>query len=307
MTRARFVSHWRPVWISSLWLVVWMSAAAGDRARPRDDSAAFTLSRDRSEANTTTSQATAANAWKILADGVADEKAEKRADAIAALATIGPRPAVLRLVEARLTDKEAEVRQTAAASLGAMKARAAIPELRLALDDGSADVSFTAARALWEMGDHTGRDIIAQVLRAERNPVKEAVGSELKTASKTLRNPKSLGLLGAKQGAEMLLGPFSLGIVAIEEIAKDRSAPQRVAAASMLASDRNPESLQELEAALTDKNWLVRAAAAKALGARGDRRSIAQLAPLLRDDKDPARFMAAAAIVRLSRRRQRRS
>jgi HEAT repeat protein len=304
MTRGRVVPRWGQAWMGGLWLVALMSAAAGTGARPRGGSAAFTLSQSQSKKRASGGATTERKAWQILAAGVADEKAEKRADAIAALATIGPRPEVLRLVEPRLTDKEAAVRQAAAASLGAMKAHTAIPKLRLALDDGSADVSFTAARALWEMGDHTGRDIICQVLVAERKPVQEAVGSEMKTAKKTLRNPKSLGLMGAKQGAEMLLGPFSLGLVAIEEIVKDRSVPQRVAAASLLASDRSSKSLEELDAALTDRNWLVRASAARALGARGDLGSVAQLASLLRNDSDPARFMAAAAIIRLRRVRQ---
>jgi len=290
------------VWAGSLMLVATMSAAEV-RARPRPASTAFTPTQQQSKTQPLTGRATEITAWKMLADGVGDEKAEKRANAIAALATIGPRPEVVRLVQARLTDKEAEVRQAAANALGAMKARAAIPGLRAALDDGSADVSFAAARALWEMGDHSGRDIIDQVLGAERNPVKETVGSELKSARKTLRNPKSLGLMGAEHGAEMLLGPFSLGIVAAEELAKDRSAPQRAEAAALLASDHTPESLKELEAALSDKNWLVRAAAAKALGARGDPHSLPQLAPLLRDDRAQARFIAAAAIVRLSHRR----
>ncbi len=62
----------------------------------------------------------------------------------AAMKRIGRRPEVLRLIVARLADKEAEVRQIAATSLGVLQARAAIPELRLALDDENADVSFAA-------------------------------------------------------------------------------------------------------------------------------------------------------------------
>jgi len=241
-----------------------------------------------------------ARSWQILTAGVGSDNASKRSEALAALATIGARRDVVRLVEGRLADKEAEVRQLAAALLGTMKARAAIPKLRAALEDENADVSFAVAQALWEMGDGSGRTIIYQVLEAERRPTKGAVGGQIKSAKKMLRNPASLGMFTLKQGAEAFLGPFGLGVDLAEGLTKDRSAPARALAATLLAKDSDAGSVHELEAVLTDKNSGVRIAAARALGNRGSRQSVAQLVPLLQDGKEAVRFNAAAAIIRLS-------
>ena len=52
--------------------------------------------------------------------------------------------------------------------------------------------------------------------------------------------------------------------------------------------------------ALDDKNAGVRAAAARALGRRFSRSSIPKLEPLLEDKAEGPRYMAAAAIIRLT-------
>lgn len=238
--------------------------------------------------------------WKVLTEGVAEEKAAKRADAIAALGTIGPRPKAVRLVEAGLADGDPEIRQIAVVTLGQMKSRASIPKLRGALDDENPNVSFSAACALWEMGDHSGRGAFIEVLASNRNPPKEAVQAGLQTAKKKLHNPLQLGMTGVKEGAHTLLGPFALGLPVAEELTKDRTAQARVLSATLLARDHDPQSVRELEDALADKNWAVRVAAARAVGALSRRELIPKLKPLLDDEKDAVRYMAAASIVRLS-------
>jgi HEAT repeat protein len=252
-------------------------------------------------ANKPATEDVTARAWKTLTDGVADEKGAKRADATAALGTIGSRPEVVQLVEARLDDKDSDVRQIAAATLGAMKSRASIPKLKKALDDEAADVSFAAARALWDMGDHSGRSIFYDVLAGERSGPKAVVQGELHAAKKKYGNPMTLAMIGAKEGASAFLGPFALGLSVVEAFAKDRTAPARALAATLLASDTKAQSAQQLEEALADKNWVVRAAAAKALGSSPRTEVLAKLEPLLNDEKESVRYMAAAAIMRLSR------
>ncbi len=127
------------------------------------------------------------------------------------------------------------------------------------------------------------------------------VQSELHAAKKKYRNPLALGMIGAKEGASAFLGPFTLGLSAVEAFAKDHTAPARALAASLLASDTKAQSAQQLEEALADKNWVVRAAAAKGLGSSPHSEVLAKLQPLLNDEKESVRYMAAAAIVRLSR------
>ena len=114
-------------------------------------------------------------------------------------------------------------------------------------------------------------------------------------------------MMGIKEGAGALLGPFSLGIGLAEELMKDKSAPARALSAKLLASDADSRSIKELEQALDDKNAAVRAAVARSMGQRAGRDAIPKLEPLLADSNDGVRYMAAAAVIRLSQpvRRQR--
>jgi hypothetical protein len=50
-----------------------------------------------------------------------------------------------------------------------MKAREAIPSLKTAMDDAAGEVAFAAAKALWDMGDRSGRDLIEDVLTGQQS------------------------------------------------------------------------------------------------------------------------------------------
>jgi HEAT repeat protein len=67
-----------------------------------------------------------------------------------------------------------------------------------------------------------------------------------------------------------------------------------------VAKEPGPYAITLLEWALSDDNHLVRAEAAKGLGERGNAGSIAKLQPLLRDNHNSVRTMAAASIIRLT-------
>lgn len=239
-------------------------------------------------------------AWETLRAGMAEDKGAERSDAVTALGSIGTRPDAVQLIEAALDDKSSAVRQVAAATLGEMRSRASIPRLQQALDDESIEVSFTAARALWEMGDRSGRSLFQAVLSGDRKPTRGPMRARWRDAKDTLSDPQALTMIGVKQGAGALLGPFAMGISVVEEFTRDGSAPTRALCAEMLSADRNPDTLADLLAALEDKNWVVRAAAARALGIYGNRAVLPRLEHLLNDDKDAVKYMAAAAIVRLA-------
>ena len=248
----------------------------------------------------TPSQPAQTRAWEMLVAGIRDGKASKRTAAIAALGALGPQPRAVRLIEEALDDKDFSVRQAAAIGLGEMKARESISKLRGALNDKSPEVSFAAARSLWQMGDRSGRDILVEVLDRERKTSEGSVKSNLRDTYKKYHSRSALALIGAKQAAGMLFGPLSLGITAAQELAKDKSAPVRALSASLLAWDPSDDAAHGLDDALQDKNWIVRAAAAEALGKLPRNGQIEELAPLLDDDKEVVRFMAASSIVRLS-------
>jgi HEAT repeat protein len=244
---------------------------------------------------------TAAASWKILSAGVHDKSVTRRADATVALGSLGIRTEVVRLVEAGLADPHPRIREISAATLGSMRSRTSIPKLKPLLQDKSDRVRFTAARALWEMGDTSGRDLFITILSGEsENRMKTAVSGQIKDATSTLTNPKELASIGFDQGASALLGPFALALTLGRRMAEDRSAPVRALCADLLTKDSNPDSLRELEDALLDKSWAVRAAAAKALGIAGHIHSVPKLQPLLEDKNSSVRFMAAASIVRIT-------
>jgi HEAT repeat protein len=239
------------------------------------------------------------NAWDVLNHALRDGNPIRRAQALTALGLVGPASHIVRLLEVGLSDKDAMVRQTAAAVLGELPARAAIPRLRQALNDESAEVSFAAAQALWRMGDRSGRQLFWAVLEGERKTGPGMIEGGLREARKKLHSPAALAKIGINEAAGFL-GPFSMGVGFAEDLMKDKGATSRALSARLLALDSDPLSAAELEDALEDKNSAVRAASARALGERANREEIAKLQRLLTDSNEGVRFMAAAAIIRLS-------
>jgi HEAT repeat protein len=238
-------------------------------------------------------------AWKIMEGAVVESDPANRMQAIAALATIGPEPHVVDLLVARLDDKQADVRQLAAQKLGEIKAQSAVPRLKTALSDPDPAVGFTAAQSLWQMGDQSGRGLLLRVLAHKQAGSTGLVKGAVQEAEEKLHEPMGLVLMGAEQAAGFFFGPASFGIAIAEELKTDRSLPARAVAASLLGTDSDPSSLEGLEAALSSSEWVIRAAAARALG-NSNAQVVPLLVPLLNDSKKPVRYMAAASIVRLS-------
>ncbi|MGC2196198.1 MAG: HEAT repeat domain-containing protein [Terriglobales bacterium] len=238
--------------------------------------------------------------WQILTAGAAAHNPAHRAEAVAALGTMGPSRRVLNLIERALADKDPSIRQLAARILGEMRARSSVPRLRLALADDSPEVGFAAARSLWSMGDRTGRGVFIQILSGERASPAGLIKGGLDATRKKFQDPGKLAIIGAKEAASSLFGPAGWGIKVMEEVTQDRSASARAMSAILLGPDATLDALRELQDALNDKNWIVRAAAAQALGASRRRDQIPYLRQLLEDDKPAVRYMAAASILRLA-------
>jgi HEAT repeat protein len=236
-------------------------------------------------------------AWDILKQGLADKNPEKRRQAVTAIGSIGLTPDAIQQVEGALQDQDSLVRQTAAATLGQMKAKQSIPALKKLLDDAAPEVTFAAAKALWDMGDKSGRDLIEDVLTGQQ----KATESALSGAKRKLHDPKALTLMGFKEASGVLLGPFNIGIIAAEQAFKDGGGGARALSATMLAQDCDAQTLRLLEySATSDKNWAVKAASARALGQCGNQEAIPRLEQNLGDGREAVKFMSAAAIIRLS-------
>lgn len=242
-------------------------------------------------------------AWTALKEGLSSGKPEVRAQALAAVASIGDVPEAVKLEENGLHDKSSDVRQMAAMQLGAMKAHDAIPALRGALDDPSPEVVFTAAKSLWDLGDPEATEILQEVVTGDRKDAPSALKKQIRKAKKKMTNPTELAFMGAKEATGAFLGPASMGISVAEMAVKKgdgNPVPGRSVAADLLSENCDARSLQLLEWSLnTDDSHVVRAADAKAIGRCGNKASIPTLQAHLEDKHDVVRFMSAAAVIRL--------
>jgi HEAT repeat protein len=239
--------------------------------------------------------------WNILHDGYHEKFIDTRRQAVTAVGSIGETPEAVKFLSEALRDDDLEMRQTAAAVMGQSKCRACIPALKVALDDESGEVSFAAAKALWDMGDRSGRELLEQVLSGEVKSAPGPIEAVRRNARTTMHDKKAMALIGAKEATSVLLGPASLGITAAEMVLKDGNGGGRTLSATMLGEDCNAHVLQVLEGELdTEKNWAVRAAVARSIGRCGNPDAIPRLEQRLSDPRNLVRYMAAAAIVRLS-------
>jgi HEAT repeat protein len=240
-------------------------------------------------------------AWNLLLEGFNDKNLERRRQAVAAIGSVGLAPEAIQMVEKALHDAEPQVRQTAAAVLGQMRSHKSISALQVLLDDEAGEVAFTAAKALWDLGDRSGKGIIQDVLTGQRKDTPGLMDGAMQDAKAKLHSPKTLAMIGVKEASGALLGPFGIGVYAAEQAFKDTSVSGRTLAATMLGEHCDARAQQLLEWDMTeDRNWAVKAACARALGQCGNPEAIPKLEQNLADSHDAVKYMAAAAIVRLS-------
>jgi HEAT repeat protein len=240
-------------------------------------------------------------AWAQIDKGLKSGDFEHRRQALLALATLpGTNQDAVRRVEEALHDKDGRVRRDAALALGQMKASSAIPALKEALDDHG-EVAFAAAKSLTDLGDPAGRDMLIAVLAGERNASPGMMTNAIREAQRRVKHPTGLILMGAEDAAGTMFGPAGMALTAVQDAARlnGKGSPGRAAAAAYLAKDPDPYAVTLLEWALGDDSRMVRIEAARALGLRGNAATIGKLEPLLHDDHNAVRTMAAAAIVRL--------
>jgi HEAT repeat protein len=117
-----------------------------------------------------------------------------------------------------------------------------------------------------------------------------------------LHSPSKLATIGAEQGAYALLGPVGFGVDAFKMTRTGSNGNSaRVLSATLLAEDNSKATMEQFLEALVDHNYLVRAAAARALGDFRGPEAMAALQEAFVDPKPVVRFMAAASYIRASR------
>ena len=247
-------------------------------------------------ANTTSSPNPKVQAWTILDNGVANTSYEKRAKAVQVLGLLKEDPEAEQMAVKALQDERPEVRASAASALGDMGAKSAIPDLRKMFEDKDVSVILAAARALLDLGDHTGYNVYYAILTGETKTGKGLLDEQ----KKMLKDPQKMAQFGFETGIGFI--PFAgVGWTAFKMLRKDDVSPVLAASALTLANDPDQKSGQALvDAAEGNKSWLVRAAALNALAKRGDPKLIKAPEDGMTDEKEEVQYSAAAAVIRLS-------
>ncbi len=212
------------------------------------------------------------------------------------LSLLPGQPEAVGMARTALGDPKPEVRTAAAMALGELHARSSIPQLKAALADKEIPVVLAAAHSLLLMKDPSAYEVYYAILTGKRKSNQGLVAGQIDQ----LKDTKKMALLGFEEGIGFV--PFaSIGYGAVRTIMKDDSSPVRAAAARVLATDPDYDTTDGLaEIANNDKSELVRTAALEALAKHGDPAYIDQIVPAMSDHKDPVKYTAAAAVVRLS-------
>jgi HEAT repeat protein len=235
-------------------------------------------------------------AWDLLHAGVKDENTEKRTTAVRVLSLLPGDKEAVKLAEKALQDKKPEVRAAAAMALGEVHSTSSMPKLRQALSDKEVPVVVAAAHSLLLLKDKSAYDIYYAILTGQRRSSHGLIEEQMAT----LKDRRQMAEFGFEQAIGYV--PFAgMGYDAIRALRKEDASPVRAAAARVLADDTDPSTGQALlETAVGDKEWVIRAAALDAIARRGDPALLEKLWPTLTDDKDPVRYTAAAAVLRLT-------
>ena len=235
-------------------------------------------------------------AWLILQQGLANKRAEKRANAVRALRLLPNNPKALEMAESALTDPNPKVRAAAAKALGPMGAVSSVPKLKAALVDKEPVVVLAAAHSAFLLGDRRDSyEIDYEMLVGEL----KAADGFVESGTNELKDPKAVAAIGLETGLGFV--PFgSAGYEVLKRARKDDRTPVRAAAALELGTDHDPKINAALARACSDKKWRVRAAAVDAIAKREDPASLNLLTPALDDKNEIVRYDASAAVLRLS-------
>jgi HEAT repeat protein len=269
--------------LSSLVVVV-LAFAQNPRLAPRSATSASVQDRSRS----------------LLEDALKDGNPDVRTQAVQSLGLVGPREPYISELEAMLDDKDVAVRLATVASLVDLRNPRTPSALKRALADDVPEVSFSAAKALWNLNEPEGKDALLSVLAGETKTSSAYITKQKRDTFRLIHTPKTMFLFALKEGMGFAPVPgLGAGASSLQGILADPSVSGRATTALLLSNDRDPQVLDALRDALGDKDASVRAAAVHAIALRDDPGVVNDLVPLLDDKKEGVRLRAAAALLRL--------
>lgn len=239
-------------------------------------------------------------AWGMLTEAAKPgHNAHDRVQAMAALGTMGNDERAARLIEEGFTASDSDVRIAAVLAAGLTKNPKLAEGLARVLDDDNPEVAYTAAITLWKMRDTAGEDLLIAAALGDQKVKPGLIKASKHKAVKDLHSPKTMTMIALNASAGFFLGPFGVGLKAIEYANKPNGAAvARAAAVNQLARQHTDQIHAVLISDLTDYEPVVRAAAAKALGRWPDAETEQQMLPMFGDNKLAVRLTAAATYLR---------
>jgi HEAT repeat protein len=242
-----------------------------------------------------------AKADKLLADGLKDKNPDTRKEVVAAIGLAGTREPYLGEIHGALEDKDLYVRLAAVASLVDLEHKESAPGLIKALYDETPEVSFAAAKALWQLGDPTGRAALLGVISGDTKTSSGALTAKKRDMLRMFQTPRTLVLFAIRQGSGMVPFPgVGEGVSSLTLLMEDQGASGRSSSVLLVGKDKSPEVVQVLRDALRDKDVAVRAASVHSLVVQDNPAFIDDMVPLMDDQREAVRFRAAAGYIRLT-------
>jgi HEAT repeat protein len=236
----------------------------------------------------------------ILQHALQSGNPETRKLAAVALSLAPGNGPLFNTLEQMLHDKDVDVRQAVVASLAEVKTKEATAALLKALEDDVPEVSFAAAKALFNRHEPAGRDALLAVLARESKTSSNFLSVQKRTALRMMHTPRTTFLFAVQQGVGFVPLPgFGEGVASMQGILTDSGVSGRATAALLLGKDKDQTTIDALKDAMFDKDTSVRAAAVHSLSLRNDPSLLIAIEPLLNDDKEAVRLRAAAGYLRL--------
>ena len=245
--------------------------------------------------------ATEAKCTDLLQKALSAHNPDTRVQAVVALSLASERSPLLPLLLGMTDDKDVQVRVAVVASLADATGKPALEALHKSLEDPVPEVSFAAAKALWNLHDAAGKQALLSVVQGESKTASGYITAEMRQAWRMMHTPTVTFLYVVREGMGFVPVPgLGQGIASMQALLSDPGVSGRATAVLLLGKDKDPGLIAALKDALHDKNWTVRAAAVHALALRNDPALREEIAPLLDDDKEGVRLRAAAAYLRLA-------
>jgi len=202
----------------------------------------------------------------------------------------------------RLSSANPDARSQAAADLGTMKSRRAVPALIVALHDGDATVCTTAAQALGQIDDPRALEPLLTALKSNVDPntsddEHRAIGEALGGLGKPALDPLLSLLSDDTLGGYARAGLVKMGDPAVDSIAALLQSPNHdlaIEAAGMLGEMKDKRGVGPLLAALRTGNSDLRYSVVYALGELKDAQAVGPVAAVLKGDASAENRRGAA-------------